>query len=92
MSHNFKVVNHSADKVDGFSLVTGKAKFVDDIELRDMLHLKMLYSPHAHAIIKDIRVEKAEKMEGVHLVLTHKNVPRVPHTTAGQGYPEPSPL
>jgi hypothetical protein len=26
----------------------------------------------------------------VHAVLTYKDVPRVPHTTAGQAWPEPS--
>jgi probable selenate reductase molybdenum-binding subunit len=56
-----------------------------------MLHAKILGSPHAHARILDIDTSEAEKLPGVVLVLTHKNVPRVAHTTAGQGYPEPSP-
>jgi putative selenate reductase molybdopterin-binding subunit len=56
-----------------------------------MLHAKILGSPHAHARILDIDTTEAEKLPGVVIVLTHKNVPRVAHTTAGQGYPEPSP-
>jgi putative selenate reductase molybdopterin-binding subunit len=84
-------VGMSPWRVDGIGLVTGSAKFTDDIFLKGMLHAKILGSPHAHARIVDIDTTEAEKLPGVVIVLTHKNVPRVAHTTAGQGYPEPSP-
>ena len=83
-------VGTSPWRVDGIGLVTGSAKFTDDIFLKGMLHAKILGSPHAHARILDIDTMEAEKLPGVVIVLTHKNVPRVAHTTAGQGYPEPS--
>jgi putative selenate reductase molybdopterin-binding subunit len=51
----------------------------------------MLTSPHPHARIKKIDTAAALRVPGVHLILTKDNTPRVPHTTAGQGYPEPSP-
>jgi probable selenate reductase molybdenum-binding subunit len=88
---NFKVVNHSVNKVDGYSLATGKAKYVDDFIMPNMLYAKILTSPHAHAKIVNIDISEAEKLEGVHAVICHTNVPRVLRTTAGQGYPEPSP-
>ncbi|MGM0440893.1 MAG: molybdopterin cofactor-binding domain-containing protein, partial [Elusimicrobiota bacterium] len=47
--------------------------------------------PHAHALIKNIDTSKAENLEGVELVVTHKNAPDTLYNTAGQGYPEPSP-
>jgi putative selenate reductase molybdopterin-binding subunit len=78
-------------KVDGVALVTGEAQYVDDIELREMLHIKILSSPYAHARIKNIDTRAAEKLPGVKSVLSYKNVSRIMHTTAGQGYPEPSP-
>ena len=86
-----KSVGTSPWRVDGIGLVTGTAKFTDDIFLKNMLHAKILGSPHAHARIVDIDTTEAEKLPGVAIVLTYKNVPRVAHTTAGQGYPEPSP-
>src|SRR5581483_5006414 len=52
---------------------------------------KILPSPHAHARIRRIDTRKAREVSGVHAVLTYKDVPRVPHTTAGQMWPEPSP-
>src|SRR5258706_15543476 len=84
-------VGTSPWRVDGIGLVTGSAKFTDDLFLKNMLHAKILGSPHAHARILDLDTTEAEQLPGVSIVLTHKNVPRVPHTTAGQGYPEPSP-
>ena len=51
----------------------------------------MLRSPHAFARIKNIDTSEAEKLPGVECVLTHKNVPHVSYSRAGQGYPEPSP-
>ena len=56
-----------------------------------MLYGKILPSPHAHARIKRIDTRRAKALAGVHAVLTYKDVPRVPHTTAGQAWPEPSP-
>ncbi len=88
---DLKVVNHSVEKVDAMALALGKSLYVADLKPEDCLHVKMLWSPHAHARIKSIDVSKAEKMKGVHAVLWHGNVPRIPHCTAGQGYPEPSP-
>jgi len=87
----FSEVSKSVNKVDALSLATGRAKFADDFELPGMLHAKVLRSPHAHARIKSIRTKKARALPGVAAVLTYKDVPRVPFTTAGQGYPEPSP-
>ncbi|MBP5467787.1 MAG: aldehyde oxidase, partial [Candidatus Riflebacteria bacterium] len=73
-------------------LVTGTQKYVEDIDMpQGLLHVKVLGSPHAHAIIKKIDVEEARKMPGVVAVYTYKDLPRVMRTTAGQGFPEPSP-
>jgi putative selenate reductase molybdopterin-binding subunit len=88
---DFTNVGKSIKKIDGYSLAQGKAKFVDDFELRDVLHVEILKSPHAHARIKSIDVSEALKIEGVREILHYKNTPKKSHTTAGQGYPEPSP-
>ncbi len=91
MSRNFRVVNKNVRKVDGLALAAGNPMFVGDMVPGDALYAGILTSPHAHAIIKKIDTSKAEALEGVHAVIHYGNVPRVPHTTAGQGYPEPSP-
>lgn len=92
MTHRpFSVVNKSVRKIDALALALGKPLFTADFKPADCLHAKFLWSPHAHARIKSIDISAAEKMPGVKCVLYHGNVPRVVHTTAGQGYPEPSP-
>ena len=85
------VVGRRVRKVDGFKLVTGRTAFTDDIALPGLLVGRILASPHAHARIRDIDTRRAKALPGVHAVLTWKDVPRVPHTTAGQAWPEPSP-
>jgi len=87
----FSVVRRDERKVDGVPLVTGRPKFVADVDLPDTLYVKILRSPHAHARIVRIDTSKAEAIPGVAIVLTHENTPRRRFTTAGQGYPEPSP-
>jgi putative selenate reductase molybdopterin-binding subunit len=88
---SLKTVGKPERKVDAIKLATGKPCFVDDIELRGMLYAGLLTSPHAHARIRSIDASKARALPGVHAVLTHKDIPRVPYTTAGQSWPEPGP-
>ncbi len=84
-------IGKSIPRVDGDVLVKGNPLFVDDIDIKDVKFAKIMWSPHAHARIVDIDTSEAEKLPGVIDILSYKNVPRIPHTTAGQGYPEPSP-
>lgn len=91
MSEELKYVGRDVRKVDAVKLATGRALFTDDVELRGMLHARLLYSPHAHARILNIDTRRAEQLEGVRAVLTYKNVPRVVFSSAGENYPEPPP-
>jgi putative selenate reductase molybdopterin-binding subunit len=91
MKKELQTVGKAERRVDAVKLATGRGTFVDDIALPGMLHARILHSPHAHARIRKIDARKARAMPGVVAVLTHEDVPRVPYTTAGQGWPEPSP-
>ena len=91
MSEKFEVVGNSERRVDGLALVTGRPVFAGDLDLPGTLHLALLASPHAHARIRHIDARAAARLPGVALVLTHENTPSIRFTTAGQGYPEPSP-
>ena len=88
---NFQNIGKNVRKIDALALATGSSLFTDDYPLKDPLHLKILYSPYPHAEIIDIDTSEAEEIPGVVDILSYKNVPRVWHSTAGQGYPEPSP-
>lgn len=91
-TESWKRVGRPDVKVDAVKLVQGKPAFAADIEPRDMLIAKVLKSPVAHARIKDINVSKAQALPGVAAVLTHKDLPRVVYSTAGQSDPIPGPL
>ncbi|MDQ7825495.1 MAG: molybdopterin-dependent oxidoreductase [Candidatus Eremiobacteraeota bacterium] len=88
---DLRVIGKSHHKVDGPRLAKAAPSYVEDFVTDDALVVKVLRSPHAHARIKNIDTSAAEALPGVHLVVTHKNGPKVWYNTAGQGYPEPSP-
>lgn len=78
------VVGMPVRKVDAVKLATGKAVFVDDIELRGMLHGGLLTSSHPHAIIRNIDTSQARALPGVHAVLTYKDMERLVYRGRGQ--------
>ncbi len=87
-----EVVGQPQVKVDAVKLIKGRPVFTDDIKMEGMLYGALLTSPHAHARIVEIDTSRAIALEGVHAVLTHKDVPRVKYATGGQSYPNPPPL
>jgi carbon-monoxide dehydrogenase large subunit len=54
----------------------GEARYVDDIKLPGLLHAAFLRSPHAHALIRGLRVEGATAMPGVAGVFTFRDLER----------------
>ncbi|RIK30253.1 MAG: xanthine dehydrogenase [Anaerolineae bacterium] len=91
-SQTWQTVGKPEKKVDAEKLVQGKPAFAADMDMRGMLHAKVLHSPHAHARIKKIDVSKAKELKGVAAVLTWQDIPRVVYSTAGQSDPIPGPL
>src|SRR4029079_13955335 len=51
-------------------LVRGAGRYIDDVKLIGQTRAYVLRSPHAHARIRKIDVEKAKAAPGVLLVLT----------------------
>jgi xanthine dehydrogenase molybdenum-binding subunit len=81
----FKVVGTRPIRHDGFEKVTGRALYGADYSLPGMLYGKVLRSPHAHARIKSINIEKALKHPGVHGVITGADFPDVAGVMAQVG-------
>lgn len=86
------VVGKSEVKLDAYKLAQGKPAFTADLQLRDVLHAKVLRSPVAHARILSIDTSAAKALPGVAAVLTWQDIPRVVYSTAGQSDPIPGPL
>jgi putative selenate reductase molybdopterin-binding subunit len=90
-SPDLAVVGRAERRVDARPLVTGAPVYAAEFEMPNMLYGRILHSPHPHAEILHIDASKALALPGVRAVLTWRDVPPVPHTTAGQPYPELSP-
>jgi len=73
---NFKVIGTRPIRHDGVDKVTGRAKYGADYAFPGMLHGKVLRSPHAHANIKSIKIDKALKLPGVKAIVTSKDLPQ----------------
>jgi aerobic carbon-monoxide dehydrogenase large subunit len=55
-------------------LLTGRALFVDDLDLPGMVHVAFLRSPYAHARIRGIDASRARQREGVVAVYTAEDL------------------
>ena len=86
-----RVVGTPVRKKDAMALVTGKPVFANDMAPKDCLAVKLLRSPHANALIEEIKTDVAMKVPGIEAIYTWKDVPQERFTNAGQTYPEPSP-
>ncbi|MEE9464036.1 MAG: xanthine dehydrogenase family protein molybdopterin-binding subunit, partial [Candidatus Neomarinimicrobiota bacterium] len=71
----YSVVGKRLPRVDALEKVTGEAVFSVDVSLPNMIHGKVLRSPHAHASVVRLDVTKARTLDGVLAVVTASDVP-----------------
>ena len=74
-SRKYRVIGTPRAKVDAAAKCTGETIFADDVVLPRMLSCRMLRSPHPHARIVKIDTSRAEALDGVHAVITGKDLP-----------------
>ena len=77
----FKVIGKSPIRHDGNDKVTGRALYGADMNLPGMLYGKVLRSPHAHARIKSINIEKAANHPNCKAIVTSEDLAKSPETT-----------
>ena len=70
---DFNVIGTNPIRHDGYDKVTGRAIYGADVKLPNLIWGEVVRSTIAHGKIKSIDVSKAEKMEGVFAVITHKD-------------------
>jgi aerobic carbon-monoxide dehydrogenase large subunit len=58
--------------------ITGKGRYLDDIQLAGTTHLAILRSPYAHANIRSVNTDAAKAMPGVLAVFTGADIPYNP--------------
>ena len=62
-------------RVDALAKALGETKYTTDNVQEDALYLRVVRSPHPHALIKGIDTSRAEHVQGVLRVATSKDVP-----------------
>src|ERR1700728_1178815 len=75
--NGYRVIGTRPVRHDGVDKVTGRAKYGADYTFPGMLFGKVLRSPHAHALIKSIKTDKAAALPGVKAVVTSADLPEL---------------
>jgi carbon-monoxide dehydrogenase large subunit len=65
-----ELIGTRVPRLEDFSLLTGGARFVDDVAAPGALHAAFVRSPHPHALIRSIDADAARAMAGVVAVLS----------------------
>jgi len=72
-----KWVGKRMKRKEDLRLLIGRGNFMDDIRLPNMKHAAVLRSPYPHAWIRGIDVTEAERLPGVHGILTGEDVEKM---------------
>ena len=72
---NLKEVGQPTQRQDMLGHVTGTSPYYDDHRFANLLHLKILRSPHAHARIRSIDDAAAARAPGVKRIIRAADVP-----------------
>ncbi len=75
----FSGADGSVSRIESQQKVTGRLKYLEDLEIRGMLHAKLLRSPLPHAKIVRIDTSRAEDLPGVVATLTRDDIVDNPH-------------
>ncbi len=69
-------IGQSAKRTGGFERVTGSQRYVGDIRLEEMLHVKLVQLNCAHARIGSIDTREAQRVAGVRCIIMAADLPQ----------------
>ncbi|MBI4634539.1 MAG: molybdopterin-dependent oxidoreductase [Deltaproteobacteria bacterium] len=84
----YHTINSRAPRIDAPDKASGKAQFIDDLNMSDQLHGAILQSPLAHARIVKIDTSRARKLPGVKAVVTAEDAGLVQYGVSPARYDE----
>lgn len=70
------IVGRSVNRVGGIERVTGSQRYVADIRLKDVLHVKLIHLPCARARIISVDARDAWQVDGVRRIVTAADLPQ----------------
>ncbi|MBN1626960.1 MAG: molybdopterin-dependent oxidoreductase [Deltaproteobacteria bacterium] len=84
----YSTINSRAPKIDAPDKSTGKAKFINDLNMENQLYGALLQSPLAHAKILRIDTSRAEALPGVKAVITAADAGNIKYGVSPARYDE----
>ena len=73
-TEGFTHIGRSVPRKEDWRLLTGNARYLDDVQVAGALHAHFLRSPHAHAKIVSIDANEALQLAGVVAVFTGRDL------------------
>jgi len=73
-----RVLGQALPRLEDPPLVTGRGQFVDDIAFPRQLHMRVVRSPHAHAVLRRVAFTAALDLPGVVAVWTAADIAELP--------------
>jgi carbon-monoxide dehydrogenase large subunit len=67
---NAPLIGARIERKEDYRFLTGAGQYTDDVELPRQSYAAFVRSPHAHAVIKKVNLEKAKKSPGVLAIFT----------------------
>ena len=71
--HEYRYIGKHGTRADAADIVSGRQQYLDDLNIPNMLVVRVLRSPYPNCIIRRIDVSRAKALEGVggveHLLL-----------------------
>jgi len=83
-----RLTGTSVTRVEDPRLLTGRGRYVDDIQLPGMLHAAFVRSPFPHAEVRGVDVDAARAVPGVRAVITAADLDRVAGPLVPAGPPD----
>ena len=68
------VIGDSPRRREDLRFLTGRGRYIDDLQFENLAHAVFVRSPHAHARVRAVEVSAAKKAPGVLAVLTAADV------------------
>ena len=84
----YSTINSRAPRIDAPDKSSGRAKYIDDMNMHDQLYGAILQSPIAHAKIKRIDTTRAKALPGVKAVVTHQDAGHIKYGVSPARYDE----
>ncbi len=71
---NAPLIGARVQRKEDYRFLTGTGQYTDDVALANQSYAVFVRSPHAHAVLKKINIEKAKKAAGVLAVYTGEDL------------------